>query len=513
MRSWRRAVLAVATTAATLLTSAACSSDDDAAAPSFVEAPAVVVPPDIEFTNRDLALGHSDKVPDPAGPGLLRVEIPWLTVQPTAGTTFDWTQPDYRIGRATAAGMKILLLLTYSPEWASGQHGKGGGWFPTTEFDPAWKNFVDQVVRRYGNRVKAFEIWNEPNLARFGDYGNGSDAVRIRRYWDLVKMANTTLKAACPACLVVAGASAGGSRRASLPQPAASKPNPNSPAAWLDWAYRNGYGTDFDAVAHHPYPIWTHGAGPAQSNCARPDLVLFGPAYKPGKPWQKQCGELSALRAVMVAHGDTAKKIWGTEWGYPMASYLGPLHVSAERIRDYTIEGLQMWRNLDYTGPLVHYEYADSCTRPADSECNFGMVDAQGRRKEPIYSALITAAQGLQPVFLPSGQSLRRYESLQSANHRYTLTLKGNGDLILYDTVDHRTTWSLTGKFGRQLVAQPDGNLVLYRDPDHPIAVWSSGTTGGAGRLLLQDDGNLVLYRDADGTAYWATETALGPVS
>jgi hypothetical protein len=281
------------------------------------------------------------------------------------------------------------MLIAYAPPWATGR--SSDKWFPRPEHDGAWAAFVDAAVRRYGDRVRAYEVWNEPNHADFGDYGDGSDKVRLRRYWDLVRLTNAQIKTACPACLVVAGGSASGTRPKRQPAVPSRRANPNSPAAWLDWAYRNGYGDDFDAVAHHPYPRWTHREGPSASSCGRPDLSLFGPKYRPDRPYRQQCGQLAALRAVLVDHGDGHKQIWGTEWGYPTASFMGARHLPLRRIRDYTVESVWMWRDADYLGPLFHYEFQDSCTDARDPECHYGVVDRGGRPKEPIYSDLLAA--------------------------------------------------------------------------------------------------------------------------
>jgi len=55
---------------------------------------------------------------------------------------------------------------------------------------------------------------------------------------------------------------------------------------------------------------------------------------------------------------------------------------------------------------------------------------------------------------------------------------------------------------------QPDGNLVVYQQPDS-TPMWSSGTPGNdatGGRFGVQMDGNMV-YRFADGTVIWHATT------
>lgn len=133
----------------------------------------------------------------------------------------------------------------------------------------------------------------------------------------VVRVSNGRIKADCPACVVLAGGSASGTRPRNQPQIPENQPNPNSPAVWLDWAYRNGYGNDFDAVGQHPYPIWTRKEGPSAADCTRPWQVLYGPKYQPGKPHLQQCGRLSAVRAVLVDKRPRPREDLGYVVGLP----------------------------------------------------------------------------------------------------------------------------------------------------------------------------------------------------
>jgi hypothetical protein len=62
---------------------------------------------------------------------------------------------------------------------------------------------------------------------------------------------------------------------------------------------------------------------------------------------------------------------------------------------------------------------------------------------------------------------------------------------------------SLNGKY--VFTYQTDGNVCLY-NISGGNAIWSSGKTHTAGKLVMQSDGNLVAY-DYDGAPAWSTET------
>lgn len=109
------------------------------------------------------------------------------------------------------------------------------------------------------------------------------------------------------------------------------------------------------------------------------------------------------------------------------------------------------------------------------------------------------------------------------------LVMQGDGNLVLYRS-NGQALWNSrtagTGKHNR-LVVQDDGNLVIYTNANK--AVWSSGTTKvvlgpgsklasgtrwitretlgrpGSTVLAMQTDGNLVLYRDPQ--HIWSTQT------
>ncbi|MDR7277013.1 hypothetical protein [Catenuloplanes atrovinosus] len=469
----------------------------------------------VTFSNWDVGIGGPGQGPDPAGKPV-RIEMSWWAVQDDPGDPYDWTEYDEVVARAEAAGQKILVLITYAPPWANGGHTLADGldhWFPLPEWDAEWDEFVVALTRRYAGRVWAYEIWNEPNHAAFGNYGGGTDLERKTRYWTLADRTYSLIKDECEACTVLAGGSAAGTRPANQPAIPDSVPNPNSPAEWLTFYYANDFGDAFDAVAHHPYPIWHQRQGPSQSDCARPDRVLYGPSYQPGKPYHRQCGQLAALRAVLVDHGEGHKKIWGTEWGYPTKSGMGASHPSLELIRDFEVEGVHRWRETDYLGPLFLYQYRDSagCTdADVNPECHYGIVRRDGTRKEPRYSELAKKVANHMPASLTTGESIRAYSALRSPNGRFHLWMQGDGNLVLYDSSTGRALWSVVNKGARRLLVQPDGNLVLYKNADTPVAVWSSQTpTAGRATLWMQDDGNLVLYRDDTGRPVWASNTVV----
>jgi hypothetical protein len=488
--------LAVAGVAGFFATSPRASAD-----PVPIPAPYTFTADDVGFAEGGAPTGLADRLDEMdtylgAKKPIIRLDLEWWYVQDCAACALRWDKLDPIVDAAYARGSRVLIILAYGAPWANGGRGDDGRWFPAD--DAAWRGIVDATVAHFGPKVQAYEVWNEPNNADRGDYGDGSAAARRQRYWDLARIAHDRVHAGCAGCVVLAGGSGNGT----AVSPAR---NDNESATWLDWAYQHGYGDTFDAVAHHPYPAWNSGLSPSHPECVTRWWNMFGPP-------DEKCGELAAVRAVMVRHGDGAKKIWGTEFGYP-SSGAGITTVPIETVRDDLEEGVRMWHALDYTGPLFVYSYRDSLTcapGSTDPECHFGLTDATGHPKQPIYDDLALALTDTPLPSLAPGRSLHRRSALRSADARYYLWLQGDGNLVLYRVLGTGTTvlWTRGNQQGARLTNQHDGNLVLYDNAGK--AVWSSATSGrGDSRLILRDDGNLALYPNATpNRPSWSTGTA-----
>ncbi len=110
---------------------------------------------------------------------------------------------------------------------------------------------------------------------------------------------------------------------------------------------------------------------------------------------------------------------------------------------------------------------------------------------------------------LTSGQTLNKGSSLLSTDSQSVLTIKSDGNLVLYS--DFNISWETgtQGSSANRLVMQTDGNLVLYNQNN--VALWSTQTEGNSGaRLVLQTDGNMVVYSSSN-AALWASYTVHNP--
>jgi Glycosyl hydrolases family 39 len=107
------------------------------------------------------------KVKD-AGIKWIRTGANWAAVEATKGT-YDWNQLDRTISYADSNDLSVLFVIAYTPGWANNNRGIK---YPADNV-AEWENFVRIVVNRYKDRVKYWNIWNEPNSEEF--FGEGKD--------------------------------------------------------------------------------------------------------------------------------------------------------------------------------------------------------------------------------------------------------------------------------------------------------------------------------------------------
>lgn len=108
-----------------------------------------------------------------AGIGWVRMDFNWYQFEPSRGG-YDWSAADRFIAKADALGLNVFASVGYSPSWAvSGSCDDGSseeslwcrnGVPASTAY---WTDFVTAAVNRYGDRVKHWGMWNEPNLSGF----------------------------------------------------------------------------------------------------------------------------------------------------------------------------------------------------------------------------------------------------------------------------------------------------------------------------------------------------------
>jgi len=287
-----------------------------------------------------------------SGAKWVRIDFSWAAVQWGGPTSYDWAIIDRAVTAANARGLHVLANPAYTPSWArAGSDDKYPPVDPNT-----YASFVQRAVERYAPQgVHHWEIWNEPNVPQF--WKPRPDPVA---YLNLLRPASTAIHAVDPTATVITGGTAtAGPSLDSMGGDGVSY----SPYRWLRLLYENGGRSSFDAVATHPYATFP---------------------YSPLESWGSTMWTAD-MHALMVSKGDGAKKLWGTEAGYPTGSASGAVSEStqAQYIKDY----LTAWSGwISWAGPLFIYQMRDRGTNLADREDNFGILHRDFSKK-PAYNA------------------------------------------------------------------------------------------------------------------------------
>jgi len=181
--------------------------------------------------------------PKAAGYRLWDMKVAWRDVNPSPGV-FDWSILDERIAQVESWGGRPLLVMGLTPRWAAADPSAGdprwGAGTASPPADPAnWKAYVRAVSERYGDRIGAYELWNEANLRTFWTGTPGQMAELVRIAYPIIKQNSPSATVLSPS--VTTRLSSGG----------------RFTAAFLEALTKQGISVGnapFDAFAIHSYP-------------------------------------------------------------------------------------------------------------------------------------------------------------------------------------------------------------------------------------------------------------------
>jgi hypothetical protein len=128
--------------------------------------------------------------------------VAWGLVQ-QGKNKYWWNGFDASIANANKQNAEVLYVLGSTPKWAAtnlkqGTYpNKGAASVPKMD---DWKKWVTAVVKRHGNSINAYQIWNEANLSTFW-------AGTPQQMADLTKAASVIIRKYDPGAKVVSASS------------------------------------------------------------------------------------------------------------------------------------------------------------------------------------------------------------------------------------------------------------------------------------------------------------------
>jgi hypothetical protein len=259
---------------------------------------APAAPPSLEFgvvghlyyTDRDRVL----QLVQNAGFDWVRQQVVWRDIEDPVNKIYGWDELDRIVDTVNSYGRKLLVNIVQSPTAYSATNG-----LPD---DPqSLGNFVDLMARRYGDKIKAYEIWNEPNLA----HENGGNIVPddVGHYVEILKVAYARIKAVSPNAIVLAAASSS----SGVTNPSIALSDEEFYKAM--YTYNGGEVRNyFDIQAVHP------------GGSANPPDTLWPDNPSTAQGWTDHptfyFRHIENVRTWMEAYGMADKKMWITEYGW-----------------------------------------------------------------------------------------------------------------------------------------------------------------------------------------------------
>lgn len=304
--------------------------------------------PGLSHLSSSSAVDHAIATASRLHARVVRVDFGWSQLEPN-GPSLDpqaLARADRLVEDASRAGIKVVATVASTPCWASsappailkgcasGRTADGAGSWPPRDAS-TYAAFLAALVQRYGTKLTAIEVWNEPDQSN-EDYFAGPN--KAQNYARVLRAAYGAVKAANPGVLVLGGSLVG------------------SNGVFLRALYAAGIKGYYDGLSVHYY-----------------HLTL---------------ASLRAIREAQVANGDT-KPLWLDEFGWTSCWPHRRIEqeqacvtraIQATNLRD----SIREMARAPYLAAAMVYKLQDSRNE------DFGSLTTTGRAK-PSFRALSEA--------------------------------------------------------------------------------------------------------------------------
>lgn len=297
-----------------------------------------------------------------------RTDAWWNVVQATSSNSYEWGDIDSRVYGASALGIKTLLLIDDTPDWAAtstctAQAGLG-------ECEPinaaTVAAYCTAIATHYDGVVSEYEFYNEVN-----DVTNWNPEPNVADYSQFLTACYNAIKAVDPTITVVSSGTDNNN----------NPPDHIGPVAWVDGLYANG--AKFDVLGFHPY------------------TYPYSPSYDLSTEHASGWYAMTQIRAIMVSNGDSAKQIWATEYGAstcgPGNAYnlnqdagftFGSDYMTLAAQQQMAADAIATMKTESWLGKLFWYTYtgSNSDNNSTPEDC-FGVTYTSGKPK-PVWATL-----------------------------------------------------------------------------------------------------------------------------
>jgi hypothetical protein len=254
----------------------------------------------------------------------------WSDIEGAKKGHYNWDQADAVVRHTDEYGLRMLARLDRAPAWTGAGQPNG----PPERYED-FGDFCYQVASRYKGKIHAYQIWNEPNLAREW----GGKPPNPQEYVRLLAIAYRRIKEADPNALVIS---------AGLTPTGTQSDEAMPDTVYLEKMYEAGFQNYCDMVG-------LHAAGFKAPPEVSPDEAAANKDRYGGERFF--CfRHVEDMRAIMERYGDAARRVvilefgWTSDTIHPSYSWHA---VSEEQKADYMVrayryaeENWQPWIGL-----------------------------------------------------------------------------------------------------------------------------------------------------------------------
>jgi hypothetical protein len=274
----------------------------------------------------------------------IRKGFHWADIEREQGL-FDFGKYDDLVDDVNRNDKRLLAMLAYEVPWTSAEKGR----VVNADDISLYLDFVKEVVSRYRGRIKAYEIWNEPNWI----FWKGTDT----EFYELTKRTVQIIRKTDPDALILGGAFW------------------RVPNRFIEKMFDYGAFDDIDIISFHPY-------------ASNPEKSL------------KLYDRLLEILKNKKFEGE----IWVTEIGFPTNGWY-PTRVSEDKYPGYIIKTLS---GLAARGAnkIFWYELSDNYDKykkglRIDSEKFFGLLYPDLTYKKGAFAFALCGKYLSNTIYIP----------------------------------------------------------------------------------------------------------------
>jgi hypothetical protein len=314
------------------------------------------------------------------GVGWIKQQIDWNSIEYARGL-YHWEEIDHLVMKAQQNHLKIIFSIARAPGFSRARSAPIEEDGPPIDFT-IFHDFMFALSSRYAGRVVAYELWNEPNLAR---EWRGTD-LSAEKFVELIKQGSSGVRAGDPDAIIISGAPAVTGIDDGI--------NAIDDRKFLQGMIAAGVGDLVDAIGVHPYGA----ANPPDERATDPTHLRNSYNTHPSFFFLDTLEDYHQL----LTQANIDKPIWITEFGWPSIEKFGEVDTAGwDYARDvteadqaaYLLRAIELRRDRAWLGPMIIWNLNVAPLLGADrSESAYGLIRPDGSLR-PAYKRLRSSGE------------------------------------------------------------------------------------------------------------------------